>query len=215
MKTKASCVTNIPHKHLQSRISYLHQAAAYLTNYMATRKDDESDLLSLKFSTKVEQRAGDCSKVALSGVDNVIEIRAPTRQRPGDEVQRLSRASPLARHLLSHLRGVALKVQAQLSPSLKHSMCKRCEAFLIPGITSTNRIENRSNGGRKPWADVLVITCNACKSSKRFPIGAKRQARKTKREEEQGAEIADEAVDPELPYLNAEDRVYVQNSTED
>jgi len=188
MKNKASSTINVPHKHLHSRISYLHQAAAYLTNCNSKglrQKGHELDVLSLDLSETV-LLPGNCSKHVLSSADTFHEFHDPNQNHTGNGNQILTGAPPLARHLLSNLRGVSLKVQAQLSPSLKHSMCKRCEAFLITGITSTTRIENRSSGGKKQWADVLVVTCNACKSNQRFPIGAKRQGRKANRQKERG-----------------------------
>jgi hypothetical protein len=38
-----------------------------------------------------------------------------------------------------------------------------------------------SKNGRKPWAEVAIITCIACGACKRFPVGAKRQKRKALR----------------------------------
>jgi ribonuclease P protein subunit RPR2 len=60
-------------------------------------------------------------------------------------------------------------------------MCKSCNAVLVPGRTAIQRIENESKGGKKPWADVLVISCNRCGSKKRLPVGAKRQPKKRER----------------------------------
>ena len=184
---KASGAVNVPHKHLHSRISYLHQAATYLTNCGLKRtrsKNHELDGLSFDLNRKVIRSTGDSSNVARTSADTAIVIHDPHKHRVRNENETFLHAPPLACHLVSNIRGVSLKVQAQLSPSLKHSMCKRCDAFLVTGITSTSMIENRSGGGRKPWADVLVITCNACNSSKRFPIGATRQHRRTKRQAE-------------------------------
>lgn len=89
--------------------------------------------------------------------------------------------SALALQLASHLRAVSLKAQIRLSPDMKRSICKKCNTVLIPGRTSTSLIENKSRGGRKPWADVLVIQCNFCGGQKRFPVGSTRQLPKSKR----------------------------------
>ncbi|KAF2116627.1 RNAse P Rpr2/Rpp21/SNM1 subunit domain-containing protein [Lophiotrema nucula] len=83
--------------------------------------------------------------------------------------------------LTSHLRAVSRKAQTRLSTKLKRSICKTCDSVLIPGRTANFFTENRSKGGKKPWADVLVIQCNACHSKKRFPVGAERQQRKKNR----------------------------------
>ncbi|KAH7052373.1 RNAse P Rpr2/Rpp21/SNM1 subunit domain-containing protein [Macrophomina phaseolina] len=96
----------------------------------------------------------------------------------------------------SHLQSVSMKSQIRLSQNIKHSICKRCNAILIPGSTSSNKIENLSRGGKKPWADVLIIECNVCKAQKRFPVGAKRQPRKSERarvEREKQVKAAEQA----------------------
>jgi len=40
----------------------------------------------------------------------------------------------------------------------------------VPGTTCTHRVENKSKGGKKKWADVLVVECQ-CGMVKRFPVG--------------------------------------------
>lgn len=83
-----------------------------------------------------------------------------------------------SRHLISQLRSVSLKGQIRLSQAMKHSICKRCDSLLVPGSTSSTRVENKSRGGKKPWADVLIVTCHSCSAVKRFPVGGKRQRRR-------------------------------------
>ncbi|TRX98397.1 hypothetical protein FHL15_000471 [Xylaria flabelliformis] len=89
----------------------------------------------------------------------------------------------LARHLLTDLRATSLKSQIRLSPAMKHTICKFCDTLLIEGETSTSIVENKSKHGKKPWADVLVIKCNACHGVKRFPVQAQRQKRRPQREQ--------------------------------
>lgn len=77
----------------------------------------------------------------------------------------------LSRFFLQNLRAIAKKSVMRLDPSIKRTICKRCDSLLVPGVSSTTRIENPSKGGKKPWADVLVVECNACGAVKRFPVG--------------------------------------------
>jgi ribonuclease P protein subunit RPR2 len=93
----------------------------------------------------------------------------------------LQQPSPLALQLGADLHTVSRKAQLRLSVELKRSMCKSCNAVLVPGRTATQEIENQSRGGKKPWADVLVVSCNRCGSRKRTPVGAKRQPKKRDR----------------------------------
>lgn len=75
-----------------------------------------------------------------------------------------------ARHLVSTIKAAALKAQIRLSPEIKRTLCRFCDSFLIEGDTCTSVVENNSKGGKKPWADVLVIKCNVCGGVKRFPV---------------------------------------------
>ncbi|KAN0119532.1 Rpr2 domain containing protein [Hyaloscypha variabilis] len=88
---------------------------------------------------------------------------------------------PASRHMISNLRAVSRKLLIRISPAMKHSICKNCDTMLIDGTTCTNEVENKSRGGKKRWADVLVRKCNTCGFEKRFPIGAERQKRRPKR----------------------------------
>ena len=93
----------------------------------------------------------------------------------------LDGTTSLALELGSQLHTVSRKGQVRLSAEMKRSICKCCNTVLIPGCTATQAIVNDSKGGKKPWADVLVINCTFCGSTKRFPVGAKRQRRKAER----------------------------------
>lgn len=95
--------------------------------------------------------------------------------------QTLQQASSVALQLGADLHTVSRKAQLRLSVDLKRSMCKSCNAVLVPGHTATQLTENQSKAGKKPWADVLVTRCNRCGSKKRLPVGAKRQPKKRAR----------------------------------
>ncbi|KAI0203319.1 RNAse P Rpr2/Rpp21/SNM1 subunit domain-containing protein [Astrocystis sublimbata] len=134
---------SVPNKHLYSRLSYLHQAAAFLGSQAGVTHD-----------SKTELPAADQSRIKL------------------------------ARHLLTDLRATSRKGQIRLSPAIKRTACKFCDALLIEGETCTSVVENKSKHGRKPWADVLVIKCHSCHGVKRFPIQeASRQKRRPQREQ--------------------------------
>jgi len=136
----------VPHKHLHSRISYLHQAATYLTTNGTIKHDTDSTLSPLENSTK-DKRAAD-------GPQDFPKLQAS--------------------RLLEQLRGVSLKSQIRLTSKLKHTICRRCNALLIPGLSSTESVSNKSKSEKKPWADVLEIKCKACGTVKRFPVGSRR-----------------------------------------
>lgn len=92
-----------------------------------------------------------------------------------------SKHSPLALQLGSDLQQVSRKAQLRLAVDLKRSVCKSCNTVLVPGHTATRTIENLSKGGKKAWADVLVVECRLCGGKKRFPVSAQRQSKKGER----------------------------------
>jgi ribonuclease P protein subunit RPR2 len=97
------------------------------------------------------------------------------------DVSNNQKHSPLALQLGSDLQQVSRKGQLRLAVDLKRSLCKSCNTILIPGRTATQNIENPSKGGKKSWADVLVVSCNLCGGSKKFPVGATKQPKKDER----------------------------------
>jgi ribonuclease P protein subunit RPR2 len=116
---------------------------------------------------------------------------------------------PLALQLCSDLQQVSRKAQLRLSVDLKRTMCKRCNTILVPGRTATQTIENTSKGGKKPWADVLVLTCKLCGGNKRFSVGAKKQPKK----KERGAQSKDTTSITSLDNIRQPESA-VQTSTD-
>ncbi|EKD14620.1 uncharacterized protein L3040_000144 [Drepanopeziza brunnea f. sp. 'multigermtubi'] len=150
-KAKSS---RVPNKAIYSRVSYLYQAAAYMAAQQEHCKSAESQ------TTKGNDYA----------------------EPDGSSAESLKPLFQCAsRRLVAEFRAVSHKALLRISPAMKHSICKGCDTMLIDGSTCTNEIENRSRGGKKPWADVLVRKCSTCGLAKRFPVAAKRQKRKQDR----------------------------------
>ena len=165
-KTKAG----VPNKHLHARISFLQQAATYLTLQAGTYRSRNQD------GEKSTTVAPADSTVKAKGHSNAITER---RDSTPPFNQHGSGGLPLL--LSNHLTQVARKSQIRLQPSTKHQICKRCHTLLSKGTTSRKYTENLSKGGKKPQADMLVVECAACGALKRLPTGARRQKRKGKR----------------------------------
>lgn len=175
----------VPNKHLYSRLSYLWQAANYMSQitnasqnetksiqsqvqHSAAMKDqDVQEIMALKGSICPQKAASTDSSLSK-------EASHSTDCRPEIDLGQ-------SRRLVSHIRAISCKSVLRLSPGMKHFFCSHCESPLIPGSTSSSMVENKSRGGRKPWADVLVITCKLCGTSRRIPLGAKRQPKRKER----------------------------------
>lgn len=93
----------------------------------------------------------------------------------GDSSFREATASNLgsaqSRHLISHMKGVGRKSVIRLNKDVKRSVCKGCDQLLMSEQATLITTENKSKGQSKPWADVRVVECRICGTSKRFPIG--------------------------------------------
>lgn len=179
---KAKAQKGVAQKHVHSRISYLYQAATYLSN-VADQSQARTHYTKEQSKPSEELQCAVAAPKAVS--DNGLPI-LPIEYEKGmpkidPKVESVLKDSTLSRQLVVHLRAISLKSQVRLSPAMKHTICKRCDILLVPGSTSTSYLENNSRGGRKPWADILVTTCTACGTAKRFPVGAKRQGRRESR----------------------------------
>ena len=200
MKTPKRDAT-IPQSHLYSRVSYLYQAATYLAEVY---KNDPASQQNESKSNEV-QDTGMNERNGSSGrkqFDTETEdrmnltIKSHDRSQPVETAKlAISESLGPSRRLLSHLRAMSLKSQIRLTPTMKHSICKNCDSLLIPSRTSTSRFENKSRGGRKPWADVLVLTCNSCGLTKRHPIGAKRQCGRAETERVRKTKLGSDGID--------------------
>lgn len=154
----------VQNRAIYSRASFLQQAATLLS--LSTHRDESA------------ASKGDSS---------------PSQARP--VVEGSSEASPpadfqlqgMSRRLATDMRSVSLKTRIRLTPTVKQTVCKFCDSVLIEGHSCTSTVENRSRGGRKPWADVLVRRCHTCGRERRYPVSAEKQRRKTERNGVSGA----------------------------
>ena len=165
-------------KHLQARVSFLYQSSLYFSTLQQreNRNYDGATKLDLKQTAHVED-SHTTDKQA-----NVLTSKTPTTtnhisQRGEGSVQSQS----FGRYFVSHLRSVSRKSQIRLSHEVKRSLCKKCNSVLLEGTSADSRLHNASRGGKKRWADVRILRCNSCGAEKRFPIGATKQPRKSKR----------------------------------
>ena len=172
-------------KHIHSRISYLFQAATYLaeTGNKVQKCGPNREADDQTVNKHCEGSA--MSEAPYRQSPHVVSLSQDDREAGTTTTQADSdprfQGTGLSRQLFAHLRCVSLKSQIRISPKIKHSICKRCDQLLVPGSSATTYMENKSRNGKKPWADVLVITCMACNTSKRFPVGAERQLRRGER----------------------------------
>ncbi|KOS17670.1 Ribonuclease P protein subunit rpr2 [Escovopsis weberi] len=111
-----------------------------------------------------------------------------------------------SRRFVSDMRSITLKTQIRCTPAVKRSICKFCDTLQIEGTTCRSVVENASRGGRKPWADVLVVRCQTCGNAKRFPVGAAKQTKRGERAKKpEGAAEAPDVEDRGLRKMSIDE----------
>ena len=182
---KEKSKSSVPNKHLHSRISYIQQAATYLTVQARSSHSPEKTLSDRLRGNGIAQRPDDSGDIMHTEAATSPEMVGRSAQEACKTTFTPPAAGGLPMLLSSNLTQVARKSQIRLHPSVKHQMCRRCNAVLT-SETSSKSVENLSKGGHKLYADVLVVECRTCGAKKRFPVGATRQKKKGQRIEDGG-----------------------------
>jgi ribonuclease P protein subunit RPR2 len=152
----------VQNKAIYSRISFLQQAATFL-------------------STQRQTHGSHVTGASIGAPSDSARLPAPD----GPTSVPLQ---GMSRRLATDLRSVSLKTRIRLKPAVKQAICKFCDSVLIEGESCTSTVENKSKGGNKPWADVLVRACHTCGRERRYPVSASRPKRKT------GRAVSDDAA---------------------
>lgn len=176
---KGKKVAQNTRKPVDARVSYLYQAAKY---FAGDKLDNQSNVTGPELDPLENYRISTTPTSGATLIDgtDVNDKSAETSKEGSSELFSTYDESNI-RTMLSHLRGISRKGATSVPSTIKHSVCKRCNLLLIDGWNSSKQLENKSRGGKKPWADVLIVICHACGTAKHFPLGAKRQARKKDR----------------------------------
>ncbi|KAJ4416923.1 hypothetical protein N0V82_006473 [Gnomoniopsis sp. IMI 355080] len=162
----------VPNRHIYTRISFLYQAAVYLAQPLLP-----------------DPKTASCRLSQIASADAGAHADADTKMRHNDDCKQHQtgpicdgqlgiKTQNMSRKLLTDMRAITQKSVIRASPHIKRSICKHCDSLLIDGQSSSSVVENNSKGGKKPWADVLVIKCHTCGREKRFPINAPTQKRR-------------------------------------
>lgn len=159
-KTKGAAGSAVTNRPAYSRVSFLYQAAALLAGTRPATPTT-TDQGKLKSNDKADDKAD--------------AARGQTPEPPPMQ--------GMARRLLTQMRAVSRKTNMRVRPAVKHRVCKYCDTLLVEGTTCLSVVENHSRGGRKPWADVLSVTCTTCGRARRYPVTAPRQPRRPFRDD--------------------------------
>ncbi|KGO69731.1 RNAse P, Rpr2/Rpp21 subunit [Penicillium italicum] len=175
--------------HIRARLDYLHQAAAYFQGKSTLAKGQNAKVQN-------NERTSVASHVDSEDNGHTVDVQQQLWSMNQKKTQEPLRN--LSRVCVSHLRAVAMKTQIRLPVTLKRSVCKRCDTILTPGVTCSHETRNASRGGKKPWADVLVVRCLSCGTVKRFPQTEKRGKKLVERRKEKDSALLHDANASEM-----------------
>lgn len=173
-------VPGVPNKPSYCRLSFMYQAASLLA---APAKPSQ---------------VNDPAATQVTDSDVLMELDSDNANNPSTQMDERTavRTRNMSHRLLTDFRSVSLKCQIRVSPDMKRTICKFCDTLLVEGQTCTSTVENTSKGGKKPWADVLVVKCHTCHRAKRFPVNAPRPQRRPLRTPKEEASQRDTAQQP-------------------
>lgn len=175
--------------HIRARLDYLHQAAVYLQGKSILEDSERLSQASRDPQLRQEAQINSCP----SGTSNELKAKQPTL--PASQETAEGPLGNLSRTCVLHLRDVAMKTQIRLPVKFKRSLCKRCATLLTLGVTCSHEIRNESRGGKKPWADVLIVRCLPCGAEKRFPQTDKRAKKLSQRRKEKETALSQNDTD--------------------
>lgn len=161
--------------HIRARLEYLRQAAAYFqeaSQQPSGHKDPNAGTRNAQGTDDLTSNMADTSR------EHEATPLVSSQQAGQSPLTNISRVC------VSQMRSVSMKTQNRLPVELKRSLCKRCDTLLVPGVNCSREIRNASRGGKKPWADVLVLRCSVCQTEKRFPQTEKRSKKLAERRKE-------------------------------
>ncbi|CAO3652213.1 unnamed protein product [Cunninghamella blakesleeana] len=68
---------------------------------------------------------------------------------------------PLSRYYNSTMKKIGKRLVLRIDPRIKRSICNRCDASLIPGLTSTIRISSK-------YQSTMNTKCNTCSGERKI-----------------------------------------------
>ncbi|KAK9463996.1 RNAse P Rpr2/Rpp21/SNM1 subunit domain-containing protein [Lipomyces oligophaga] len=132
-----------------------------------TKTNEENKISKVSLTKSVKNKDQYLRTSFLYQASLLLVRESQTRQDGSEQLANLSRICT------SQMRAVARKSVLKLDPSIKRTVCKRCDTVLIYGHNCSVHVENMSKK-KVLHADVLIHTCLVCGGQKRYPVGQDR-----------------------------------------
>ncbi|KAG9284045.1 hypothetical protein G9A89_022819 [Geosiphon pyriformis] len=123
----------VDHRELFQRMNFLYQAAALMTTTILPEQNNQINS---------KNKSGSESNNQFASPQNI---------------------APLGRFYINTMKNIGKKQVLRMDPSIKRTLCNRCETLLVPGFTSRIRVKSRKQKH-------LEVMCTECLSTKSFPV---------------------------------------------
>ncbi|KAI0358550.1 Rpr2-domain-containing protein [Trametes cingulata] len=134
-------LSSVANRDIVQRINFLYQASTYLS----------------AISQALPSSAADGGFEVSAQGTNQKSKRKSTLRHPKNTAE-------LSRSYIGTMRIVGQKTMVRMDPSLKRTLCKGCDAVLLPGTSATVRVKPLPSHGQ-----AVVYTCLTCRTSRRIP----------------------------------------------
>jgi ribonuclease P protein subunit RPR2 len=137
-KEKNSEPRLIQHREIYQRMNFLYQAATLMTTITA-----QPSLTSTSTTTSAAQQPSlsNQEQGLQQGQSKIIKSNATTNTTNLDNTKNLA---SIGRFYINTMKTIGTKQVLRIDPSIKRTICKRCETILLPGVTSKVRIKCKS-----------------------------------------------------------------------
>ncbi|CAB4432901.1 unnamed protein product [Rhizophagus irregularis] len=158
-KEKNSEPRLIQHREIYQRMNFLYQAATLMTTISAniTQPSPILPTTSTSQQPSLLYSFSDQEQELQQGQSKIIKSNATTNKTNLDNTKNLA---SLGRFYINTMKTIGTKQVLRIDPSIKRTICKRCETILLPGVTSKVRIKSRP----EPHLQVMCTECNTSKN---------------------------------------------------
>ncbi|CAL1706383.1 unnamed protein product [Somion occarium] len=139
---------NVTNREILQRMNFLYQAGALLNHIEAG---------SSKLPTESPEPPA-ASNHPTAKLSRKAKKQDRSRKRHPNSCEDLSR------NYIQSMKAIGLKTTVRLDPTVKRTLCKKCNIVLIPGSTASIRVNTSQAHG-----NAVVYTCLSCKNWRRIP----------------------------------------------
>ena len=132
-KEKNSGPRLIQHREIYQRMNFLYQAATLMTTI--TANIPQSPQTTSKSQSPPLHSVSEQEQTLLQQQQEQFKL---TRNHTKTNTTNLV---PLGRFYVNTMKTIGTKQVLRIDPSIKRTICKRCETILLPGVTSRIRIK--------------------------------------------------------------------------